>query len=85
MTDITDPVLAAINMFKDHPCIKNIRVKSFKSVFSITHPNKIEIQKDVRDMKAHTNCKLKDITTKIIKMNADIFGNLFIPCLLHRY
>ena len=30
-------------------------------------------------MMAHRNCKLKDIHTKIIKMNADIFANLFIP------
>ena len=27
VTDITDPVLAEINMFQDHPNIKNIRVK----------------------------------------------------------
>ena len=27
VTDITDPVLAAIIMFQDHPSIKNIRAK----------------------------------------------------------
>ena len=43
VTDITDPVLAAINMFQDHPSIKNIREKNFKSVFSFTHTNEIEI------------------------------------------
>ena len=36
-------------------------------------------------MKALKNCELKDIPTKITKMNADIFANLFIPSLLHRY
>ena len=30
VTDITDHVLAAINMFKDHQSIKNIRAKNFK-------------------------------------------------------
>ena len=33
MTDITGPVLAAIIMFQDHPSIKNVREKNFKSVF----------------------------------------------------
>ena len=37
VTDITDHVLAAINMFKDHQSINNIRAKSFKSVFYYTH------------------------------------------------
>ena len=29
VTDITDPALAAINMFQDHPSVKNIREKNF--------------------------------------------------------
>ena len=33
VTDITDPVFAAINMFQDHPSIKNIRAKSFEISF----------------------------------------------------
>ena len=44
VTDITDPVLAAINMFQDHSSIRNIREKNFKSVFSFTHTNEIEIK-----------------------------------------
>ena len=43
--DITDPVLAAINMFLDHPNIKNIRAKNVKLVFSLTSTKKIEIKK----------------------------------------
>ena len=47
VTDITDPLLAAIKKFQDHPSIKNIRAKNFKSVFSLTHThtNEIEIKK----------------------------------------
>ena len=59
--DITDPVLAAINMSKDDPSIKSLRAKTFKLVITITHSNKIGIQKYIRDMKTHKNCKLKDI------------------------
>ena len=38
MTDITDPVLATINMFRDHPIINNIEQKNFnRSFFSDRH------------------------------------------------
>ena len=43
VTDITDPVFAAISTFQDHPSIKNIGEKNCKSVFSFTHTNEIEI------------------------------------------
>ena len=75
LTDITDPVLAATNMFQDHPSIKNIKARKFKSVFSFTHTSEIEIKKNIRDMNVHETCHLKYIPTKIIKMNAHIFGN----------
>ena len=75
VTDITDPVLAAINTFKDHTSIKNIREKNFKSVFSFTHTNKIEIKKIIRGY--------QNIPTKISKMNSDIFANFI--CLLFNY
>ena len=76
VTDKTDPVLAAINMFQDHPSIKNITAKNFKPVFSFTHTNEIEIKKIIKGMNVRKTCQLKDIPTKIIKMNADIFANL---------
>ena len=41
VTDITDPVLAAIDMFEDHPSVKNIRAKNFKSVFSLRNTKKM--------------------------------------------
>ena len=74
-TDITDAVLGTINVFQDHLIIKNIRAKNFKSVFSLTHNNEIEIKKNIRGMNIHKTCQLKGIPTKIIKMNADIFVN----------
>ena len=33
VTGISNPVLAGINMFQDHPSIKNVRVKNLKSAF----------------------------------------------------
>ena len=75
VNDITGPVLAAINMFQDHLSITNIRAKNFKSVFSYTQTNEIEIKKVIRGMEIHQTCQLRDIPTKIIKMNADIFAN----------
>ena len=83
LLDITDPVLAAFNMFQDHPSIKNIREKNFQSVFSFTLTNEIEIKKVVRGMNVHKTCQLKDILAKIIKMNSDIFANFI--CLHFNY
>ena len=62
-------------MFQDHPIVKNMRAKNFKSVFSHTHINEIEIREIIRGMNVNKTCQLKDIPTKIIKMNADIFAN----------
>ena len=57
VTDITDPVLAAINMFQDHPSMKSIRI-NFTLVFSSIHTNEIEIKKIIRGMNVHKICKL---------------------------
>ena len=35
-TDITDSVLATINVFQDHPSIKDISANNFKSNFTLT-------------------------------------------------
>ena len=78
-----DPVLAATIMFQDHPSIKNIREKNFKSVFSFTHTNDLEVKKIIRGMNVHKTCQLKDIPTKIIKLNSDIFANFI--CLHFNY
>ena len=55
--------------------IKNIRAKSFKSVFSLTHSNEIEIKEILRGMNVRKNCQLKDIPTKIMKINGNIFAS----------
>ena len=42
VTDITDPALAAINIFKDHRSIKNIRAKLhsyYKTVINVINRN----------------------------------------------
>ena len=83
VTDITDPVLAAIIMFQDHTSIKNIREKNFKSVFSFTHTNEIEVKKIIRGTNIHKTCQLKVTPTKIIKMNSYIFANFI--CLHFNY
>ena len=55
--------------------VKNIRAKKFAPVFSLTHAKEIETKKILKAWKCKTFAKLKDIPTKIIKMNADIFTN----------
>ena len=55
--------------------IKNIRAKSFKSVFSLTHSNEIEIKEILRGMNVRKKCQLKDIPTKIMEINGNIFAS----------
>ena len=43
----------------------------------------MESTKVNRSMNVHKTCQLKDITTKIIKMNSDIFANFI--CLHFNY
>ena len=62
-------------MFHDHPGIKNIRAKNLKSIFSFTYTSKIEIKRNIRGMNVQERYQLKDIHTKIITMNPDIFSN----------
>ena len=60
VTDTTDLVLAAINIFQNHPSIKNIIAKNFKSVFSLTNTNEIEIKKIIRDINVSKTFPLKN-------------------------
>ena len=48
-------------MFEDHQSIQNIRVKNFKSIFSFTRTNKIEIKKIIRGTNVHKTCQLEVI------------------------
>ena len=52
--------------------VKSIKAKIFKSeLFTVL--NKKDIEKIIRSMNVQKICQLKDIPTKIIKVNADIF------------
>ena len=83
LIDITDPVLAASNIFQDHPSIKDIRAKHFKLVFPFIHTSKVEIKKIIRGMSLPKSCQIKYIPTRVIKMNADNFINFI--CLHFNY
>ena len=76
--NITDPVLSAINMFQDHPSIKNIRAKNFTSAF-FSYTN----QRNIRGVNVHKRNQLRDIPNKIIKMNVDVFASYI--CLHFNY
>ena len=48
LIDITDPVLAASNIFQDHPSIKDIRAKHFKLVFPFITLAKEKLKKSLK-------------------------------------
>ena len=62
-------------MFQDHRSIKNIKTKNLKSVFSLNHTNETEIKKVIKGVNVHKTCQVKDISTTITNLNADIFAN----------
>ena len=72
VTDITDPILAAINMFQDHLSIKNMRAENFKY---LTNTKEIEYRKTIKGMNVHKTGQLKDIPSKIIKISVHVFAN----------
>ena len=55
-----DPVLAAINMFQNHPNVINIKQK---------------IDKIIKNVNVRKTCQGSDIPTKIIKLNVDLFSS----------
>ena len=83
VTDLIDFVLAAINMFQGHTSIKNIKRKILNQFFLLHTLTKLKLNKIIRGMNLNKTCQLRDIPTKIIKMNANIFANFI--CLHFSY
>ena len=77
---IRDPVLKAILKYKDHPSIKAIeRVPKSKDLFNFSNVEKKNIFEEIACLDASKACQHTDVTTKIIKENADIFTDFFHP------
>ena len=72
--DINDHVLKSILKYKDHPGIKAIeKISKLNRLFKFSNVKKVEILYEIVNLDARISCQDTDVTTKVIKENADIF------------
>ena len=72
---ISDPVLRAIEKYKNHPSVKAISEKYNKNTFSFEHVSLDEIKNNILNLDVKKACQDTDIPTKIIRENCDIFAD----------
>ena len=70
-----DLVLAAINTFQNHPSVVNINQRELNSTFTFKHTNENEVRKIIKNLNVRKTCQDNDISTKIIKLNIDLFSS----------
>ena len=59
----------------NHPSITNIKSKSFDTNFTFRDTSSSEVIKLIKTLNVKKASQKSDIPTKIVKLNADIFGN----------
>ena len=62
-------------IFENHPSITNIKSKSFDANFTLRDTSFSEVIKLIKILNVKKASQKSDIPTKIVKLNADIFGN----------
>lgn len=72
---IWDPVLKAIEKYKNHPSVKAIAQKYDQNTFKFKNISLDEIKREIRNLDINKACQDTDIPTKIIKENSDIFAD----------
>ena len=70
-----DPLKEALRYFENHPSITNIKSKSFDTNFTFRDTSSSEVIKLIKTLNVKKASQKSDIPTKIVKLNADIFGN----------
>ena len=78
--NISDPVIKAIVKYKAHPSVIAIKETcTSKSNFNFWFAEKVDILKEIKMLQSNKATQNTDIPTKLIKGNADILQNLFLP------
>ena len=63
------------DILENHPSIKNIKSKSFDTNFIFRDTSSSEVIKLIKTLNVKKASQKSDISTKIIKLNAEFFGN----------
>ena len=80
--NVNDPILKSILKYKDHPSIKAIeKISKLNSLFKFSNMAKTEILNEIVNLDASKSCQDRDVPTKIIKENADIFPDFIHPAI----
>ena len=80
--NVNDPILKSILKYKDHPSIKAIeKISKLNSLFKFSNMAKTEILNEIVNLDASKSCQDRDVPTKIIKENADIFADFIHPAI----
>ena len=70
-----DSLKEALRYFEDLPSITNRKSKSFDTNFTFRDTSSSEVIKLIKTLNVKKASQKSDIPTKIVKLNADIFGN----------
>ena len=75
LDNTNDPLKEKLRYFENHPSIRNIKSKSFDTHFPFRDTSSSEIIKLIKTLNVKKASQKSDIPTKIVKLNADFFGN----------
>ena len=73
---IEDPILRIIKQYENHPSIVAINEKNLNKPFSFDYIPRSDVEREMLDLVVSKASQDSDVTTKIIKMNADIFAEV---------
>ena len=67
-------MLAANSTLQNDLCVASIKPREFNSFFSLKSANENEVRKIIKNLSVRRTCQGKDIPTKVIKLNIDLFS-----------
>ena len=74
VNELEDPILKAIEKYKNHPSIRAINTKGPFGTFSFSEINREEVMKEIQSLDTNKASQESDIPIKLIKQNLDLFS-----------
>ena len=76
INNTNDPLKEVLGFFENRATTTNIKSKSFHTNFTFRDTSSSEVIKLMKTLNVKKDSQKSDIPTKIVKLNAHIFGNL---------
>ena len=74
LDNTNNPLKELLRYFENHPSITNIKSKNFDTNFTFRNNSSSEVIKRIKTRNVKKASQKSDIPTKIVKLNAGIFG-----------